>query len=58
MDAVAFTAVAVVLYLAADALLDRLEHWLGRRLRYRSLIFFGILAVLAGLSFALLERMG
>lgn len=56
MDAVAFTAVAIVLYLAADALLDRLERWLGHRLRYRSLAFFAILAALAGLSFAVLER--
>ena len=56
MEAVYFTLAAIVLYLVSDALLDRAERWLGYRLRYRSLVFFGILAALAAVSFAVLER--
>lgn len=58
MDAVYFTVTAIVLYVTADALLDRIERWLGRRLQYRSLVFFGILATLALVSFAILEQVG
>lgn len=58
MEAIYFTAAAVLLYVTADAALDRFERWLGRRLQYRSLVFFAILASLAVVSFAVLERFG
>jgi hypothetical protein len=58
MEAVYFTATAIVLYVASDALLDQVERRLGRRLQYRSVVFFGILATLAVVSFTILERFG
>ena len=47
MEILYYTVTAVVLYFLADWLLDRLERALGRRLEYRSLIFFGIILGLA-----------
>lgn len=57
MQIVLFTVVAVVLYLAADRLLDALERRAGRRFEYRSLIFFAILLPLAMLAFAAIQRL-
>jgi hypothetical protein len=51
-----FTVVAVVLYLAADRLLDALELRAGRRFEYRSVYFFVILLVLAVTAFSLVQR--
>lgn len=56
MEIVYFTIVAVALYVAADWILDRVEQWRGQRLRYRSILFFFILATLALASFTLLQR--
>jgi len=53
-----FTALAVVLYLVADRLLDALERRAGRRFEYRSVVFFVILLLLALLSFAVVRRLG
>jgi len=47
MEIVYYTLTAVALYFVADWLLDRLEKTLGRRLEYRSLVFFGIILALA-----------
>jgi membrane-anchored glycerophosphoryl diester phosphodiesterase (GDPDase) len=58
VEALLFTALAVVLYLVADRALDALERRAGRRFEYRSVIFFAILLVLAVLSFALVRRFG
>lgn len=52
MEIVWFTLVAVVLYLAADRILDALELRAGRRFEYRSLWFFGLLLALALVTFA------
>ena len=40
MSVVYFTIVAIILYFAADWLLERVEVAVGRRLEHRSLIFF------------------
>ncbi len=56
MSAVYFTIVAVILYFAADWLLERVEVAAGRRLEHRSLIFFVILLTLALLSFSFIQR--
>jgi hypothetical protein len=56
MEALVFLVVAVGLYFVADLILDRIERALGRRLEYRTLVFFAILLVLALISFALLRR--
>ena len=52
MEAVYFTLVAIILYLVADWILDRIEIAAGKRLEYRSLVFFVILLTLALTTFA------
>jgi len=55
LEAVYYTIVAIILYVAADRILDRIEVAAGKRLPYRTLIFFGILMTLALASFALIR---
>ena len=55
MSIVYFTIVAIILYVTADWLLERVEVAAGRRLKNRSLIFFVILATLALSSFSLIQ---
>ncbi len=55
MEILAFTVVAIVLYMGADALLRVIEQRLGRRLEQRSLAFFAILLPSALLSFAAIQ---
>ena len=55
MSVVYFTIVAIILYFAADWLLERVEIAAGRRLEHRSLIFFVILLTLALTSFSLIQ---
>ncbi len=55
MSVVYFTIVAIILYFAADWLLERIEISAGRRLEHRSLIFFVILLTLALASFSLIQ---
>lgn len=57
MEIVYFTIVAIALYFFSDWLLQRIEIARGRRFEQRSLIFFGILLVLALASFALIRRL-
>ena len=56
MSVVYFTIVAIILYFAADWLLERVEIAAGRRLEHRSLIFFVILLTLALSSFSLIQH--
>ena len=55
MNVVYFTIVAIILYFAADWLLERVEVAAGRRFEHRSLIFFAILLTLALSSFSLIQ---
>ncbi|MGB8274278.1 MAG: hypothetical protein WCF16_03300 [Alphaproteobacteria bacterium] len=55
MQALYFTLVAIVLYVVADWALDRVEIALGRRLEYRTIIFFAVLLGLALASFWLIR---
>ena len=55
MSVVYFTIVAIILYVAADWLLERVEVAAGRRLEHRSLIFFVILLTLALTSFSVIQ---
>lgn len=55
MSIVYFTIVAIILYVAADWLLERVEVAAGRRLEHRSLIFFVILLTLALSSFTAIQ---
>jgi hypothetical protein len=56
MSVVYFTIVAIILYVVADWLLERMEVAAGKRLEHRSLIFFAILLALALSSFSLIQH--
>lgn len=56
MSIVYFTAVAIGLYLVSDWILERVEVRVGKRLEYRSLIFFFILLSLAVVTFTFIQR--
>ena len=56
MSIVYFTLVAIILYVAADWILERVEVAAGKRLEHRSLIFFAILLTLALSSFSLIQN--
>ena len=56
MSAIYFTLVAIVLYFASDWILERIEVAMGKRLEYRSVLFYGILLSLALISFSLIQR--
>jgi hypothetical protein len=58
MQMLYYTLAGVILYVAADWILDRIEIAAGRRLEYRSLVFFAILLAMAMTSFALIRRFG
>lgn len=55
MQFVYFTLVAALLYLLSNWIVERLEVAAGRRFAYRSLLFFGILLILALASFGLIQ---
>jgi len=55
MEALYFTAVAIILYLGADWILNRIEAAAGRRFENRAIIFFAILLTMALVSFALIR---
>ena len=55
MSIIWFTLVGIVLYLASDWILERIEVAAGKRLEHRSLIFFAILLVLALTTFSLIQ---
>jgi hypothetical protein len=56
MEIVYFTLVAVILYLGADWILNRIEAAAGQRLKYRNIVFFVMLLAMALSSFALINR--
>ncbi|MBW7836463.1 MAG: hypothetical protein H3C28_07495 [Sphingomonadales bacterium] len=56
MKYLVFTAVAVILYVMADWILNRIEVYRGARLKGRSLVFFVILLGLALAAFAILRH--
>ena len=57
MEMLYFTLAAIVLYVGADWILNRIEATVGRRLEYRSIIFFAILLIMALSSFALIRHL-
>ncbi|MDH5469745.1 MAG: hypothetical protein OEY45_03785 [Gammaproteobacteria bacterium] len=52
-----FTLAAIILYLAADWILRRIETAAGRQLEHRSLVFFVILLTMAVTSFGLIRNL-
>ena len=57
MQFVAYTITAILLYLFSDWLLNRIESYRGKRLEYRSIVFFAIIMVLAIVSFKIIEQL-
>lgn len=57
MEILYFTLAAIVLYLGADWILNRVEIAIGRRLEHRSIVFFAILLAMALSSFALIRHL-
>jgi len=55
LEIVYFTLVAAILYLASNWIVERIEVAAGKRLEYRSVLFFGILMTLALVSFHLIR---
>lgn len=51
MEVIYYTLVAAGLYLASDRLLNYVETSRGERFKYRSIIFFVIILVMAFLAF-------
>jgi DMSO/TMAO reductase YedYZ heme-binding membrane subunit len=58
MEIIYFTAAGIILYVAADWILKRMESAAGKRFEYRSLIFFIILLVMAVTSFTIIRQLG
>lgn len=56
MEVIYFTLTAIVLYLAADYIVRRLEAASALVAEYRALVFFAVLLGLALASFALIRR--
>ena len=57
MEILYFTLAAILLYLAANWILNRAEAAAGKRFEYRNLIFFAILLVMALTSFTLIRNL-
>jgi hypothetical protein len=57
MTAVYYTLAGIILYLAADWILRRLEARAGRVFEHRTLVFFALLSALALSSFALIRAL-
>jgi DMSO/TMAO reductase YedYZ heme-binding membrane subunit len=51
-----YTITAVLLYLLSDWILNKIEQRVGKRLEYRSVVFFVIIMVLALSSFEIIDR--
>ena len=57
MEAIYFTLVAIGLYFFSDWLLERIERLRGKRFEQRSIVFFAIIAVLALISFQVIQML-
>ncbi len=51
-----YTVAAIVLYLLSDWILNKIEQRVGKRLKYRSVVFFAIIMVLAVSTFEMIDR--
>lgn len=52
-----FTVAAVLLYLLSDWILNKIEERVGKRLEYRSVLFFVIITVLALSLFSFVDTL-
>ncbi|MDJ0776768.1 MAG: hypothetical protein QNJ85_02820 [Gammaproteobacteria bacterium] len=55
MELVYYTAAGIGLYFLSDWILQRIEIWRGEVFEQRTLVFFGIISVLAVTSFHAIE---
>ena len=51
-----YTVAAILLYLLSDWILNKIEQRVGKRLEYRSAVFFVIIMVLAVSTFEMIDR--
>ena len=51
-----YTLTAILLYLLSDWILNQIERSIGKRLKYRSVIFFAIILTLSMVSFNFIEK--
>ena len=52
-----FTVVAIALYFLSDWILNKIEQRMGKRLKYRSVVFFAIITALAMGSFNYIDTL-
>ena len=57
MQFVYYTIAALLLYVLSDWILVRMEAFHGDRFKYRSVLFFGIILILAVSSFKVVEML-
>lgn len=57
MDVVYFTVIAIGLYFLSDWLLDRMERARGARFKHRQAVYFGIILILALITFTLVNAL-
>ena len=57
MEFVYYTIAGIVLYLGSDWILNRIEISRGKRFEHRSIVFFGIILVLAVVTFRIIEHL-
>jgi hypothetical protein len=57
VEAIYYTAAAIILYLVADRIIDTAERMAGRRFEYRTLYFFALLSALAVGSFYVIRNL-
>ena len=55
LESIYYTLLAIGLYFISDRILDRIEISRGERLKYRSIVFFIIILVLAFLTFGFIN---
>lgn len=58
MEILLFTLVGAILYVTADGIVKAIEKRKGELLKNRSIVFFGIITLLALVTFNLLQRFG
>ncbi len=56
MEAIYYTLAGIALYFGSDWILQRVEHFYGRRFEHRSVVFFAIILSLALITFSIIRH--
>jgi hypothetical protein len=56
MQYIVYTITAIILYVVSDWIVNQIEISMGKRLKYRSVLFFVIIMTLAIGSFEIIDR--